>query len=134
MVSPMIGLIRAALVILYPRTDDLPGVEDCDIDAFLERFRRETSPLIWIGIVAGSLLFHVTPIFTVHIPLPAFLLTPEQADRHADRIANSPIYLVRQAIFLVKFAAGLAWGAHPLVRAKFAMAPLPDDPGTWRTS
>jgi hypothetical protein len=130
----MISLVRAALVILYPRTDVLPGVEDCDLDAFLLRFQREAKPLIWLGVVAGSLLFHVTPLFTVHVPLPAGLLSPRLADLHAERIAGSRIYLVRQSIFLVKFAAGLAWGADAKVRARFALPPLPEDPGTWRTS
>ncbi len=32
-------LIRQAIVALYPRTPALPGAEDCDLDAFLARFR-----------------------------------------------------------------------------------------------
>jgi len=130
----MTPLVRAAIILLYPRTELMPGADDCDLDAFLDRFRREASPIVWIGIVAGALLFHLSPVFTVGVPLPAFALSPEKADLHADRIANSSIYLVRQSIFLVKFAAGMAWGAHPRVRERFAMAPLPPDPGTWRTS
>ena len=126
-------LVYTAVLILYPRTVLLPGAADCDMQAFLERFRREASPLLWLGVVAGAVLFHVTPIFTVHVPLPAFLLSDRLADRHAERIANSPIYLVRQSIFLVKLAAGFRWGAHPDVRARFALPPLADDPGTWRT-
>ncbi len=126
-------LVRSAICILYPRTEQLPGAEDCDLDAFLERFRRETTFLVWAGVVLGSLLFQITPIFTVGLPLPASLLSAERADRHAERISSSDLYLVRQTIFLVKLAAGLAWGADPVVRARFALPPMPPDPGTWRT-
>jgi hypothetical protein len=129
-----ISLVRAAIVALYPRTEQLPGAADCDLDAFLERFEREASPTVWLGVVAGALVFHLTPVFTVFWPVPAFLLSPELADKHASRISKSPIYLVREAIFLVKFAAGLAWGIDPNVRAGFALPPLPADPGTWRRS
>ncbi len=128
----MTPLVRSAIVLLYPRTDLLPGAEDCDLDRFLARFRRESTTLVWLGVVLGAVVFHLSPVFTVHVPLPAFLLSPDLADRHAERISNSHVYLVRQTIFLVKFAAGLAWGAHPSVRARFALAPMPADPGTWR--
>jgi len=129
----MTPLVRASIVALYPRTDALPGAEDCDLDAFLDRFRRETTPLMWIGVVAGSLLFQLSPLFTVFVPLPAFLLSRGLADRHARRISGSDVYLVRQSVFLVKLAAGMVWGAHPRVRDRFALPPMPDDPGTWRT-
>lgn len=119
---------------LYPRTDALPGAADCDLDAFLARFRRETTPLMWIGVVAGAVVFHLSPVFTVLAPLPAFLLPARLADRHAGRIADCRVYLVRQLVSLVKVAAGLAWGADPRVRALFALPPLPPDPGTWRRS
>jgi hypothetical protein len=126
-------LVYSAVVILYPRTELLIGAVDCDMAVFLERFRREASPMLWLGVVAGALLFHVTPLFTVFVPLPAFLLSARLADLHAERISNSRIYLLRQSIFLVKLAAGFAWGAHPDVRARFALPPLAPDPGTWRT-
>ena len=126
-------LVRSAIVLLYPRTDVLPGAEDCDLDAYLERFQREAPLLIRSGVVAGALLFQISPIFTVHVPLPASLLPAHLADLHAERISNSNVYLVRQAIFLVKLIAGMAWGADPVVRAHFALPPMPPDPGTWRT-
>ena len=129
----MMWVVRAAIVLLYPRTDALPGAEDCNLDAFLARFRRETTPLMWLGVVAGAILFHVSPVFTVHVPVPAILLPARLADRHAARIADCRFYLVRQALSLVKVAAGLAWGADPRVRGLLALPPLPPDPGTWRT-
>jgi hypothetical protein len=130
----MTWLVRTAIVLLYPREGDLPGAEDCDLDAFLERFRRETTPLMWFGVVLGAIVFHLTPIFTVFVPAPAFALPPALANRHAERVSASDVYLLRQAIFLVKLVAGLAWGGHPSVRARFALPPLAPDPGTWRAS
>lgn len=129
----MLALVRAATVLLYPRTDDLPGAEDCDLDAFLTRYRDETTPLVWVGVVLGAIVFHLTPVLTVKVPLPAFWLPPKLADRHADAIATTDSYLLRQAVFLVKLVAGLAWASHPEVRKRFALPPLEADPDTWRT-
>lgn len=130
----MTWLVRAAIAALYPRTAELPGAEDCDLDGFLARYRRESTPLLWLGAVAGALVFHLTPLLTVAVPLPAFLLPARLLERHAQRIAVSRFYLLRQAIVLLKMVAGLCWGAHPAVRARLGLPPLPVDPGTWRTS
>ncbi|MFZ5441011.1 MAG: hypothetical protein ACOZQL_13470 [Myxococcota bacterium] len=129
----MLWLLRSAIVILYPRTS-LPGAVDCDLDGHLRKFRDESPFLIWLGTVTGALVFHLTPLFTVYLPLPAFLLPAKLADRHAEKITSTDVYLVRQAVFLVKLCAGLVWGADPEVRKRFAMPPLEKDPGTWRTS
>jgi hypothetical protein len=130
----MTWLVRSAIALLYPRTDGWPGAEDCDLDAFLERFRTDTTFLVWLGVVLGAIVFHLSPVFTVFVPLPAFLLSPALADRHAHRIASTNVYLARQAIFMVKLPAGLLWGAHPSVRERFALPPLGDDPGTFKAS
>lgn len=130
----MIGWVRSAIVMLYPRTEALPGAADCDLDAFLIRFRREAPLLIWLGVLLGALVFHLTPLFTVFVPLPAFVLPRGLADKHAHRIASTGPYLTRQAIFLLKLPAGLAWGAHPEVRKRFGLPPLEADAGTWKSS
>jgi hypothetical protein len=127
-------LIRSACISLFPRTDALPGVVDTDLDAFLVRFRRETTALLWLGVVLGAIVFALTPILTVYLPLPAFFLPPKLRDKHADRIASHPVYLLRQAIVVVKMAGGLCWATHPSVRARFALPPYPDEPSVWRTS
>lgn len=125
-------LVRSAICALYPRTEDLPGAADCDIDAFLKRFQEETTSLVWLGVVIGALVFHLTPILTVFVPLPARLLPKRLLDRHAHAIGSSRSYLVRQAIFVLKLPAGLSWGAHPRVRERFALAPLEPDSDQWR--
>jgi hypothetical protein len=130
----MYWLVRSAMVALYPRTEAFPGIEDLELDAFLRKFRAESPWLMWVGVLAGALVFHLTPLFTVFVPLPAFLLPRGLRDRHAHRISSTQHYLPRQALFLIKMPAGLLWGADPKVRAHFALPPLPADPGTWRTS
>jgi hypothetical protein len=129
----VLALVRSAIVLLYPRTDELPGAEDCGLDAFLERYREETTPLVWFGVVLGAIVFHLTPVFTVGVPVPAFALSPRLGDKHAHAIAQTDSYVVRQAIFLLKLVAGLAWGQGAEVRARLGLRALPPDPDTWRT-
>lgn len=128
------SFIEHAMVALYPRTESLPGIEDTDLRGFLERYQAESTFLMWLGLIAGAFVFIATPILTVYWPLPSFLLPTRVLDEHAHRVTSSRFYLVRQAIFLIKLAAGLCWASHPTVRERFAMEPYPADPGTWRTS
>lgn len=127
-------LIRSAMVTLYPRTEAFPGLEDTGIDAFLVRFRRESTFLIYVGVLLGTFLFHWSTLLTVYIPLPAFMLPAGLREKHASRVLGSRIYLLRQAVFLVKLVAGMCWGADPVVREKLGLPPQPADPGTWRQS
>lgn len=116
----------------YPRTDALPGLEDTGIDAFLVQFRRETTFIMWLGVLAGAAVYHLSPIITIFVPLPALLLTKRLRDAHAHKLGGHSIYIVRQTAMLVKLPAGLCWGRDPVVRAKFALPALPPDPDTWR--
>ena len=118
---------------LYPRTADFPGIADTGLADFLPRFRRESAPLFRLGFYAAALLFVLTPILTVYLPVPSFLLPRRLLDRHADRITQLPLYPLRSLLLLLKVVAGLCWGAHPDVRARFGLAPLPADPTDWRT-
>lgn len=127
-------LIRSAMCALYPPAAGLPGVADTDIDGFLARYRSETNLITWVGVVLGTAVFTLSPVLTLGIPLPTFMLSDKQLATHARRIPSSPIYLVRQAITLVKMCAGLCWGSHPTVRAHMNLPPYGVDPGTWRTT
>jgi hypothetical protein len=119
---------------LMPRTEGLPGLEDTGIDAFLRRYRSECPRIMWVGLVVGSLVFALTPLITIGVPLPSFLLPRRALDRHASKIASHRVYVLRQAVFLVKMVAGLCWGSHADVRKILALPPYPPDPGTWRSS
>lgn len=129
----MVWLVRSAIAMMFPRTA-LPGAEDCNLDAYLVHFKRDTPFLVWLGTVAGAVIFHVTPLFTVFVPLPAFLLPKKLADLHADKISTTNVYVVRQAVLLVKMCGALCWGADANVRRHLAMPPLGVDPRTWRKS
>lgn len=129
--------MKKSLVAFFPsseRPDAMPGVETLDVDAFVARYAEESAPLMWIGVVLGAVVFTVTPVFTVYRPLPSFWLSRELLDRHTDRLASHPVYLLRQMVFLLKMVGGICWGQHPLVRERLALAPYPEDPPRWRTS
>jgi hypothetical protein len=120
------------MLTMMPRTDALPGIADVDVDGFLRRMRVDAEPLYWLGLAVGAVVFALAPLLTVGVPLPAFWLPRRLLYRHADRLVSSPVYLLRQAVFLVRLSAGMCWGADAHVRARFALAPYGPDPGTFR--
>jgi hypothetical protein len=128
------AMIRSAMADLMPRAAGLPGIADTDVDGFLRTLRRDADLLYRLGLVLGALLYHLTPVLTVGIPLPAPLLPRRLREKHAARIVYTKIYALRQAIFLVRLNAGMCWGQDSGVRAHFDLPPYPPDPGTFRTS
>jgi fumarate reductase subunit D len=130
----LLWLIKSGMITLMPRTDALAGIADTDLDGFLRRMRKDADPLFWLGLVTGAVVFAITPVLTVGIPLPAFLLPRKLLERHAERLVVHRIYVVRQAVFLLRLSAGMCWGSDPAVRAHFALTPYPPDPGTFRQS
>ena len=130
----VIWLIKFAMRTLMPRTEALPGIADTDVDGFLRRMHADADSLYWTGLVFGALVFVLTPLLTIGVPLPAFWLPRGLLERHADRLLSHPAYLLRQAVFLVRLSAGMCWGADANVRARFALAPYAPDPGTFRDS
>ena len=117
---------------LFPGAGSLPPLSATGVDAFLRRYRRESSLLLWTGLLLGSLVFTLTPLFTIGVPLPSFLLSGDALERHARKATALPIYVLRQAVLLVKMVGGLCWGSAPEVRKLFALRPYDPDPGTWR--
>ena len=120
--------------VLYPSGGKLPGILETDIDQFLKEYRKDAPVVMQLGLTLSSLIFILSPIFTVLVPLPVFLLPPSLKDKHANRLANSRFYLVRQTILLLRLVAGLCWGKDNAVRAAMGMKPLNADPGTFRGS
>lgn len=130
---PVLWLIRFTMITMMPRAGGLPGIEDTHLNDFLQKMRREADPLFWSGLVLGAAVFMISPLFTIGLPVPALLLPKSLRYLHAERLLAHPVYLLRQAAFLVRVSAGMCWGADPDVRAHFALAPLPPDPGTFRS-
>lgn len=128
----MIWLVKSAVCALYPGSDNYPALHELDVDSRLRQLKRDSSRMFWLGVVAGALVFAISPVLTVGLPLPAFLLPRGARDRHSDRVSAHPWYLLRQAVFLVKLVGGLCWGEHAAVRKVQGLAPYEPDPGTWR--
>lgn len=130
----MIALIRSAMCDLMPASGDLPGIADTGVTEFLHTVKRESGQVYWLGLVLGAWVYALTPFMTVFVPLPAFLLPASLRDKHAQRIVATPLYFLRQAVFLVRLSAGLCWGRDPRVRAQLGLSAYPADPGTYRTT
>ncbi|APR78247.1 Hypothetical protein A7982_03594 [Minicystis rosea] len=126
-------LVRFALVAFFPRVGDVPGLDELGVDRKIEALRRESTLLLWVGVVGAAFLFQIAPIFTIYRPLPAVWLTPEQLDAHAHAIATYPVYIVRQTAVLLKLMGGMFWAESPEVRATVELPAYPADPGTRRT-
>jgi hypothetical protein len=130
----VIALIRSAMCDLMPRTAALPGVADTGVTEFLLELRRDARTTFWLGLVLGAIVYALSPVLTLGIPLPAFVLSARLRELHAQRIVSSRLYWVRQAVSLVRLSAGLCWGRDPTVRHAFALPPYPPDPGGYRIS
>jgi hypothetical protein len=128
----VIWLIKFAMCTMMPRTEALPGIADTNLDGFLRRMRREADVVYWLGLVVGAIVFAISPLLTVFVPLPAFLLPRALLARHAARVVGHPFYAIRQVISLVRLSAGMCWGSDPIVREHFALSAYPMDPGTFR--
>ncbi len=127
----MIWLIKFAMCTMMPRSDALPGIGDTDLDGFLRRMKKETN-LYWAGLVLGAVVFALTPLLTIGVPLPAFALPRQALARPPEKVLAHPSYLVRQAAFLIRVSGGRCWGADETVRARFDLPAYPPDPGTFR--
>ena len=125
---------RYAVTTLFPSHGELRGVHMDQLRPFLIQFHREAPLIMRIGLLLSVFVFTITPILTVYVPLPVFLLPKSLRDKHANKIATSNIYLVRQTGLLIKMIGGMCWGQDPVIRKHFHMAPLKADPGTWRDS
>lgn len=127
------ALVRPALAAFFPPLGDLPGAEN-GIRAYTDRFLEETSWMMWLGIVGSALLYQVCPLLTLYLPVPAVLLGDARRGQHVNAMADSSVYLVRQAAFLLKMVSGLHWAALPEVREALGLGAYPADPDSWRTA
>ncbi len=130
----MLHLTAWTLARVFPSTAALPGLDAIDTKPFIRQLAREAPFTIRATMWASVLLFNLTPLLTLGIPLPAFLLSPARVDLHAQRLSGSPIYLLRQIVLMLKTIGGLAWGAMPEVRGRLTMPIYPEDSGRWRKS
>jgi len=130
----MLQLTAWTLARVFPTTPGLPGLDTLDARPLLRRFNAEAPFTIRAALWASVVVFNLTPLLTLGIPLPAFLLPASRVDAHAQKLATSPFYMIRQTMLMLKTIGGLAWGAAPEVRQKLAMPIYPEDSGRWRQS
>lgn len=117
-----------------PAAGGLPGIEETNLQAYVVRVRAEVEWSTLAALFGGALLVVLGPLFTVYRPLPSNLLSPTLRSLHADRICTLRIYVLRQAVFLLKMYACFCWGQDDEVRKRFGLNPYPPDPGTFRQS
>ncbi len=125
-------LVRFALVAIMPSGGPLKGIAETGVDPFLKDLFREGGRMMLLGVCLSAVVFQVSPLITIGVPLPAFLLPQRLLNKHAWNITTHRIYLIRSTAFLLKTLAGLCWGQDPEVRAALQVAPLDGDPGTFR--
>ena len=123
---------RFAIEAIFPPTEALPGVAETELRPFLRDLKAHAPPLMRIGIIAATLVYMVTPIITVYVPLPAFLLRGKLLERHTSKLMSHPLYTLRQVVFLLKMVGGLCWGEHSEARARLGRPALPPDPRSWQ--
>ena len=124
-------LVRHALAAVFPSTERLPGLDRLDTEDALREVLQGPM-LIRLGLIASTLLFVCAPIWTVYWPVPSLLLPRSVLERHANALAGSRIYLLRQSMMMLKTIGGLLWGGHPDVRAALGLPANGPDPGSFR--
>ena len=117
---------------ILPSVDGLKGLDQMDVKSFLKDFHREAPLPMRLTVLLGAWAFILSPIITLKIPLPSFLLSKRLQDEHCYRMALTKVYLLRQLMFAVKAVAGFCWGKCPEVRAQLNLEPYGKDTGGFR--
>jgi len=114
---------RLAIVLadVFGETSDVAT----DVATFMDGYLRDAPVLAAFGLRAAIWAILWLPVVFVGRPLPVDALAPATRAKYLLRWSDSRIYLVREAFYLVKAIALFGWGAHPKVRARFAMPLLP---------
>ena len=125
-------ITRYALKTVLPATERVRGMDDDILEPFLERVGREAPPMMTLGLVGASWILTFSPILTIGVPLPAFMLPKALLEKHLNRAASHPLYPLRLALTAIKTIAGMCWGADPEVREALGLPPHESDPSAWK--
>jgi hypothetical protein len=117
-----------------PPLNGMKGVGATNPKAFIKEIKRDAPANIRWGLTLSCWIYLLTPILTVYLPLPAFLLTKKLREKHTNRFSTHRFYLIRSCALMIKMMAGMCWGRDPEVRKALGCEELPPDPGTWRVS
>ena len=125
-------LTRRVLLEILPPNGALPGLESIDLDEFLVGFKQDAPLLMRIALFLSVIIFVCSTPITVFLPWPSLWLPKGLRARHTARLAQHPIYVVRQTMTMLKMVAGMAWGQDPAIRARLQLKAYEPDPATWR--
>ena len=117
---------------VLPATESVPGIDPERCVEFLARYRREAPFLPRLALNLSALVFLLTPPLTGAGMRSALALSPSRLERHCEGLSRHRGYHLRQVTLMLKTAAGMVWGADPLVREALGLAPYAEDPSDWR--
>jgi hypothetical protein len=117
---------------VLPATETVPGIDPERCVEFLARYRREAPFLPRLALNLSALVFLLTPPLTGAGMRSALALSPSRLERHCEGLSRHRSYHLRQVTLMLKTAAGMVWGADPLVREALGLAPYAEDPSDWR--
>ncbi len=125
-------ITRNVLRNVLPAGGPLPGLEGVDLDQFLINFRQDAPWLMRVALSLSVLIYIFSTPITVFVPWPALWMPRGWRARHTERLAQHPIYVVRQTMTMLKMVAGMAWGQDPAIRQRLHLEAYEADPATWR--
>lgn len=108
-------------------------ISENEIKEFLNKLQKEATFTLRAVTNLCLLAWVCTPILTIFIPLPAFLLSQKMCEKHTYRLTVSKIYVLRQSMLLLKQIVGLLWGAHNKVRNSLNIKVYDPDPDRFKT-
>ena len=125
-------LTHKVLLEILPPNGALPGLESVDLKTFLSDFNRDAPLLMRVALFLSVMIFIFSTPITIFVPWPSLWLPKGARERHTIRLANHPIYVVRQTMTMLKMVAGMAWGQDPAIRERLHLKAYDPDPATWR--
>ncbi len=117
---------------VMPPHDGMPGIIDTNAEAFLKEFKKNAHPIMRLGFWASVWVYVLSPVFTVYIPLPAFLLSEKKRFQHMEIYSNSHSFVFSQLWLLQKMITGMCWGMDDKVRAYYGYQPYSPELGDFR--
>ncbi|MAE28577.1 MAG: hypothetical protein QF599_10335 [Planctomycetota bacterium] len=113
---------------IFPGTTDVPGLCRERALPFLAMFHDQSPRTLRLALHASAIAFVMATPLTVGALRPALLLAPEVLARHTEACAGHRVYLLRQALLMLKTAGGFCWGADQAVRSSMSVAGYKPDP------
>lgn len=125
-------LLFRVLSVTFPPGRNMPGLDRNHTYALLRIMRKEAPWKLRLAFYGSVFLFLVTPILTVHRPVPALWLSSHTLDRHACKLAGHSNYWIRQSMVMLKVVGGMMWGGDPEIRRSLGWEPYTPDVETRR--